>query len=72
MSPQEMADAANQAIKFNTRIILNLVKGVKAPAGFPRGDLLCENPKGDKVYSYDPEKIIEWLNKNRLIAIEIL
>lgn len=35
------------------------------PKGFPRGELLCEQPSSS-VTSYDPEKILNWLEKNGL------
>lgn len=72
MKPQEMATAALAAMQAGTRISLVRIRGQKPPKGFPRGDLLCENHDGRNVYSYDPARIIAWLNANRLIAVEVL
>jgi hypothetical protein len=41
-------------------------KGYKKPKGFPIGELMCETLQG-RVYSYKPDKVIEWLNKNGII-----
>jgi hypothetical protein len=38
----------------------------KMPRGFPRGKLLSEGPRGP-VRSYDPDKVIAWLVKNKLV-----
>jgi hypothetical protein len=47
-------------------------KGFKRPPGFPRGELLCENPNsGDRVYSMNPVKLLAWLSKNELVKITI-
>lgn len=72
MKPQEMATAALAAMQAGTRISLVRIRGQKPPKGFPRGELLCENSDGRNVYSYDPARIIAWLNANRLIAVEVL
>jgi len=44
--------------------------GQKKPKGFPRGELLCENV-GSKVYSFSPDKVIKWLEKNKLIGEKV-
>ena len=51
------------------RVTLVFPHGFKRPKGFPRGHLLSETERG-KVYSFDPDKIIEWLQKNGLIEGE--
>ena len=45
------------------RISLERKDGVKMPHGFPRGELLCVNPRGTKVYSYDAHKVRAWLKR---------
>lgn len=72
MTPEQMAKDAFAAMQANTRVTLVRMRGRKQPRGFPRGELLCENFDGRNVYSYDPARIIAWLNANRLIAVEIL
>lgn len=71
MSPQQLANEANDALKNGQFMTLTRIRGQKPPKGFPRGELLCENHDGRNVYRFDPKKIIEWLNKNRLLAIEV-
>lgn len=72
MTPQEMATEAKAAMLAGTRLTMVRVRGIKLPPKFPRGELLCENHDGRNVYSYDPAKVIAWLNKYRLVAVEIL
>jgi hypothetical protein len=43
----------------------------KMPRGFPRGELLSEGPSGP-VRSYDPDKVIAWLVKNKLVDTQPL
>ena len=72
MTPEQMAKEALAAVQAGTRMTMVRIRGKKPPRGFPRGELLCENSDGRNVYSYDPSRIIAWLNANRLIAVEIL
>ena len=72
MTPQEVATEALAALQAGSRMTMVRVRGVKMPPKFPRGELMCENFDGRNVYSYDPAKIIAWLNANRLIAVEVL
>ena len=37
--------------------------GWKAPAGFPRGELLCVNAKGERVRLYKSAKILAWCDR---------
>ena len=67
MKPNEMRDACESAVKNDARVTLVFpVKG-KLPYRFPRGELLGESTRHDgtdiRVYSYEPKKIIRWLNK---------
>lgn len=72
MSPQQMATEALASMQAGTRMTLVRIRGQKPPPKFPRGELMCENHDGRNVYSYDPAKVIAWLNEHRLIAIEIM
>lgn len=38
----------------------------KVPKSFPRGELLCETPRG-KVYRHSALKVLSWMHKNNLI-----
>lgn len=71
MTPQQMATDALAAMQAGSRMTLVRIRGTKPPPRFPRGELLCENHDGRNVYSYDPARVIVWLNANRLVAIEI-
>ena len=72
MTSQQMASEALAAMQAGTRMNLVRPRGLKPPPKFPRGELMCENHDGRNVYSYDPAKVIAWLNANRLVAIEIV
>jgi len=61
MTLQELAKSANECIASKSRVTLVRKKGQKPPPGFPRGELLCENFSGDHCYSYDPVKIVKWI-----------
>ena len=65
MTPEQMAKEALTAVQEGTRMTLVRMRGKRPPLGFPRGELLCENSDGRNVYSYDPARIIAWLNANR-------
>ena len=71
MTPEQMAKDAVQAINANQRMSLVRPKGMKMPPKFPRGELLCENHSGSRVYSYEPEKVLAWLAANELISIKV-
>ena len=49
----------------NAGMTLVLPNGFRRPPGFPRGTLLSETGRG-RVYSFDPDKIINWLQLNGL------
>ena len=36
----------------------------KLPRSFPRGELLCENSQGGRVFRYKPERLLAWLAKH--------
>lgn len=67
MTPEEMFFKAKAAKEQDSHVGMTLVFpiGFKRPAGFPRGEFLSETERG-KVYSFDPDKIINWLNKSAL------
>jgi hypothetical protein len=66
MTPKQLLHDATAAIVGGTNMSLVFGKGKKRPAGFPRGELLCETERGN-VYSVDPKKVITWLESNDLI-----
>jgi hypothetical protein len=70
MTPQEMAQQAADAVNAGRRMSLVRPKGMKMPPKFPRGELLCENHTGSRVYSYDPLRVLAWLVANDLVEIE--
>jgi hypothetical protein len=62
VTPEKMlleALAAKKQGAYGMTLVLPI--GFKRPAGFPRGEFLSETGRG-KVYSFDPDKIINWLN----------
>ena len=69
MTPEEMYRAAMDIKEGKsdgyTGLTLVLPNGCKFPKRFPRGELLCESQRG-RVYSFKPDKIIEFLKKNGL------
>lgn len=68
MSPKQMYDAAIEVKERNGfGLPLVLPRGFKRPQGFPRGELLCQNSQGQRVYSFDPDKIINWIKKYKLV-----
>lgn len=72
MKPQQMAAEALAAMQAGSRLTMVRMRGMKTPPKFPRGELLCENYDGTRCYSYDPAKVIAWLNANKLVAVEIV
>jgi len=45
------------------QIAVNLVFAGPKPKGFPRGELMCVNSAGQKVYHFDPIKLLEWYRR---------
>lgn len=70
MSPNDLARDATEAIAAGTHMTLVRGRGMRMPKGFPRGDLLCENPDGSVVRSHDPLRVLAWLKANGLIEIK--
>ena len=69
MTPEQMAKDAAEAMKAGTNMTLVLQRGWKRPPKFPRGELLCSHSNGRKVYSYDPKKVLAWLEANGLVSV---
>ena len=65
MTPQELYEYA-LSCKEENEAYLGMTLVGKMPRGFPRGKLLSEGPRGP-VRSYDPDKVIAWLVKNKLV-----
>lgn len=70
MTPEAMAKDAAEAINAGQRMSLVRPKGMKMPPKFPRGELLCENHSGSRVYGYDPMRVLAWLTANGLVKVE--
>jgi len=70
MTPKALLADAESAIAGGTMLTLVRAKGAVSLPGFPRGQLLCENHGGNKVYSYDPKKIRAWLLKSGLLTAD--
>jgi len=71
MTPEEMAKVAALAIQDGSRMTLVRRTGKKLPPRFPRGELMCENSRNERVYSYDPLRILAWLGANGLIKVTV-
>lgn len=71
MSPETMAKEAAEAAQASQRMTMVLPKGFKRPPKFPRGELLCENHDGNRVYSFDPIRVLAWLAANELVKVRI-
>lgn len=68
MTHGELARNTVAAIQAGTRMSLVRQPKRKAPRGFPRGELLCENFDGTRVYSFDPVRVLKWLHKTGLLV----
>ena len=61
MTPKALLADAEAAIAADTLMVLVRTRPTPKLPGFPRGERLCKNDKGERVYSYDPKKIRAWL-----------
>jgi len=61
ITPKALLADAEAAIAADTLMVLVRTRPTPKLPGFPRGELLCENHDGNKVYSDDPKKIRAWL-----------
>lgn len=68
MTPQDMYREAKEALETGTNMTLVIPKGFKRPPKFPRGELLCENFNGTRCYSYNPQKVLDWLKNMNLTS----
>jgi hypothetical protein len=68
MTHSELASDTVAAIQAGTRMSLMRRPKSKLPPGFPRGELMCENFDGTRVYSFDPARVLQWLHKTGLLA----
>lgn len=71
MTPTFLTRAATDALAASTRMSLVMPKCWKRPRGFPRGELLCVNAEGERVYSFDPVRILAWLTAHGLVHIKV-
>ncbi len=62
MTPDELMATALEAQQQGVDVMLVLPRPFKRPAGFPRGELACEQATRN-VYWFKPEKIIAWLRR---------
>lgn len=66
MTLEELKYMCEQAIETQTKPkpTITLVRPPgKSPKGFPRGTLLCENSKGERVYHFDAVRMLKWTKK---------
>lgn len=76
MKPAELAEQCVKAMNFwkgeaeKATITITLPKGWKRPPKFPRGELLCVNPGGERVYSLNAMNVLAWLAANGLVNVE--
>ena len=61
MEIKKLVSDCVEAILNGTFLTLH---GKSFPAGFPRGELMCEQFDGSKVKSFDPVKILVWIQKS--------
>jgi hypothetical protein len=71
MTPEQLYKDAIEARAQGAHCGMTLVFGrrAKKPRGFPKGELLCETENG-LVFSFDPDKVIKWLEKYKLVKME--
>jgi len=67
MRPQDIQQKA--LIAEANLVSVNLVMD-KKPGGFPRGELMCVNAAGHKVYMFDPLKLLAWYRRYRAAVDE--
>lgn len=67
MTPKQLFESANTAKANGTKMTLVLPVRFKRPKGFPRGELMSDTEERGKVYSFDPDKIINFLQMSKLL-----
>lgn len=80
MHPQDLANQCARAMNGSTlaglpiedtRVMLILPKGWKAPPKFPKRTLLCVNQRDERVYQINAMNLLAWLVGNKLATITI-
>ena len=61
MNVQELCFECAKAVIEGRHMTLTLPKGRRWPAGFPRGELLSVNLHGDKNASFNPVRVLAWV-----------
>lgn len=63
MTRLELEDLVRQCfLCIEAKSNISLVGPKPRPKGFPRGELLCVNSSGESVYSYDPQKVVNYFS----------
>lgn len=68
MTVPELCLLCATAVMHGQGLTLTLPSGARWPAGFPRGELLSINKQGDKNVSFDPIRILAWMQKSTKAA----
>lgn len=68
MNVSELCLESAKAVLHGQQLTLTLPAGQRRPAGFPRGELLSVNQAGDRNVSFDPVKVLAWLQKSTRAA----
>jgi hypothetical protein len=63
MKPEELVAAAANAILAGANVTVCIEVGKKFPFGWPRGELLCIALEKHKAYSFDPIKVLAFVQK---------
>lgn len=64
MSPRDLLyECATAERNGSLWITLVVPRGFKAPPGFPRGELLCENSANERVRRYSVAKMRAWVER---------
>lgn len=72
MKPIELAAVAARALADGQGVVLTIPKG-GLHRTFPLGELLNERMRKGKIertYRFDPQAVLDWLLRNRLIEVE--
>ena len=61
MNIEQLCFDCARAVIGGTGITLSLPKGERWPAGFPRGELLSVNLQGVRNVSFNPVRVLAWV-----------